>query len=163
MILAVEGWNEFFVATAGAAAALAGLLFVAMSINIKEILAFAWLPAHAAATVAVLVGSLLAASVGLMPDLSDRSLGIVLLIVCGATWAVVTSLRVRWWGKATESPSPEWVTLLLDQTATLPGLVGALMIAFGTTDGLYLVAAGILVSFVVAVVNAWVLLVEILR
>jgi hypothetical protein len=106
MVLAVEGWNDFFLATAGAAAALAGLLFVAMSINVKEILAFAWLPARAAATVALLVGALLAASVALMPDLSDRSLGVALLVVCVATWAVVTGLRVRWWGKALESPSP---------------------------------------------------------
>jgi hypothetical protein len=55
------------------------------------------------------------------------------------------------------------VTVLLDQAATLPGIVGSVIVVAGTIDGLYLAAAGILVSFVVAVLNTWVLLVEILR
>ncbi len=163
MVLAVEGWNDFFLATAGAAAALAGLLFVAISINVKEIVAYAWLPARAVATVTLLVGALVMASVALMPDLSDRSLGVLLLAVAVVIWAITTSLRIRWWGKIEESPSPELATLLLDQAATLPGVVGAVMLVAGSTNGLYVVAAGILVSFAVAVINAWVLLVEILR
>jgi hypothetical protein len=34
----LDGWSEFFVATAGAAAALAGLIIVALSVNIQTIL-----------------------------------------------------------------------------------------------------------------------------
>jgi len=163
MVVAVEGWNEFFVAEAGAAAALAGLLFVAMSINVKEIVSYAWLPARAIATVVLLVGALLAASVALLPDLSDANLGLALLVVTGVVWVVPLYLRLRWWGRSSHAPEPRWLPLLLDQAATLPGLVGAVVVTAGNTDGLYLLAVGILVSFVVAVVNAWVLLVEILR
>ncbi len=52
---------------------------------------------------------------------------------------------------------------MLFQIATLPAVVGAAMVLSGSTSGLYLVAAAILLSFVVAVINAWVLLIEILR
>ena len=40
----VEPWSELFVATAGAGAALAGLVFVAVSINIDRILKLPGMP-----------------------------------------------------------------------------------------------------------------------
>jgi hypothetical protein len=45
----LEGWGEFFVATAGAAAVLAGLIGVAMSVNIKTILNIPRMASRAAA------------------------------------------------------------------------------------------------------------------
>ena len=45
----IEAWSDFAVMTGGASAALAGLLIVAMSINVEQILAFADLPERAAA------------------------------------------------------------------------------------------------------------------
>jgi hypothetical protein len=43
-----EPWQELFVAVAGAAAVLAGLLFVSLSINLQQILGQVWLPRRAA-------------------------------------------------------------------------------------------------------------------
>jgi modulator of FtsH protease len=45
-----HAWFEFGVGVLGAAAALSGLLFVAMSINIERILALRTLPPRAAGT-----------------------------------------------------------------------------------------------------------------
>jgi hypothetical protein len=45
-----EAWFDFGVGIVGAAAALAGLLFVAISINIELILAIPTLPSRAAGT-----------------------------------------------------------------------------------------------------------------
>lgn len=43
-------WSELFVASAGASAALAGLVFVAVSINVERILEFPGLPERALET-----------------------------------------------------------------------------------------------------------------
>ncbi len=165
MVLAeIPDWTPFFAAEAGAAAALAGLLFVAMSINVKEILAYKWLPARALETVVLLVGCLVIASTALVPGLSDRTLGLLLLVVTGMTWLVPSIVQYR--NRADprgESPTPAWITTVITQVATLPGIVGSVMVMVGNEDGLYLVAFGILGCFVVAVVTAWVLLIEVLR
>jgi hypothetical protein len=56
-----EAWFEFGVGIIGAAAALAGLLFVAMSINIERILALPKLPSRAGGNVVLFVLPLLLA------------------------------------------------------------------------------------------------------
>src|SRR5215213_5799028 len=60
-----EGWSDFLVASAGASAALAGLVFIGISINLTRILAFPGLPARAAPTI-VLLAPGLAGWVGVM-------------------------------------------------------------------------------------------------
>jgi len=53
------GWENFVVAEAGASAALTGLLFVAVSINLTRILSFPHLPGRAAQAVMVVLSVLL--------------------------------------------------------------------------------------------------------
>ena len=40
----MEGWDNFFIAEVGASAALAGLIFVAVSLNLPKILSVGGLP-----------------------------------------------------------------------------------------------------------------------
>ena len=60
-------WSDLFVASAGAGAALAGLVFVAVSINIDRILAGEGLPERALATVLTLLMAVCVSIVGLIP------------------------------------------------------------------------------------------------
>ncbi|HEY6532811.1 MAG TPA: hypothetical protein VIY72_10935 [Acidimicrobiales bacterium] len=168
MAVEIADWSDFFVAMAGSAAALAGLLFVAISINIKEILSDDSLPRRAGQTVALLVSSLLVSGAALIPDLSESALGIVLLVVTGATWAFIALMVAREarpgqpGGEPREGGSWKW-RVALTQMATLPAVIGSVVLIAGSANGLYFVAAGILISLAVAVINAWVLMVEILR
>ncbi len=78
MAYSPEHWTNFFIAGTGAAAALAGLVIVAISVNIKEILSFTSLPMSAASTVAMLIMILAACRAGLFPGWGPRPLGIEL-------------------------------------------------------------------------------------
>ncbi len=66
----IEPWSELMVAVVGAMAALAGLFFVALSINVDQIVRLRRLPGRAAATVVMLVILLLAGVIGLIPGQS---------------------------------------------------------------------------------------------
>src|SRR3712207_9418766 len=63
---------------AGAAAALLGLLFVAVSINLEQVLRIAWLPLRAGETLGVLVALLTTAVFVLVPGQSPTALGLEL-------------------------------------------------------------------------------------
>ena len=69
----IADWNSFFTAQAGAFAALTGLVFVALSINLKEILSSPGLPGRAGEAVIVLVTPVLVGLSGLLPHQSARA------------------------------------------------------------------------------------------
>lgn len=69
----VAEWHELLVASAGGAAALAGLVFVAVSINVERILHLEGLPERALQTVLLLLGAVIVSLFGLIPQSTARS------------------------------------------------------------------------------------------
>jgi hypothetical protein len=159
-----EQWHDLFVATAGASAALLGLLFVAVSINLERILAYKGLPERALETLLLLLGVLVVSIVGLMPAQSNVALGLELL----ATAGVVAAIIIRLPGVGAEDTGREPAAWRLSRLGvrlmgTVPLVIGGLSVLTETGGGLYWIAAGIALAIIGAVTNAWVLLVEILR
>ena len=158
----VLAWHDFFIGTIGAAAALTGLLFVAISINLDQVLKYAGLPGRAAGTLGMLVSALIVSGFALAPGQSDRILGIEIAAV-----GTVAAVQAVWVSRVKEGPTERW-SWRVEHAATLllPGIaliVGGVSVALGATGGLYWVLGAILLAFVSAAVNAWVLLVEIKR
>jgi modulator of FtsH protease len=158
----VEGWHDLFVASAGAAAALAGLVFVAVSINIENILKYAWLPARAFRTVAMLIVVVIVAIFGLVPQSTD-ALGIELLVLGLLSCALLVRLWARHRPDRTVTKRGSFGEVLPDVLGTAPFVVAGVSVLAGTGGGLYWALAGVVLATVGAVLNAWVLLVEILR
>jgi hypothetical protein len=153
-------WHDFFLGTIGAAAALTGLLFVAISINLEQILKYPQLPGRAAGTLGILVSALVVSGFALAPGQGTRALGIEIAVV-GVVVASQALLVVRVRADTPKSWAIEHVaTLLLPSIAFI---VGGVSLVAGAGGGLYWVLAGVLLVFVSASVNAWVLLVEIKR
>ena len=90
--LIVEQWQPFFMTLAGASAALAGLVFVAMSLHPREILSQPVMRARAFASA---FGFLVGVTLALIMLLPARTapFGSVLLIVVGVGVAIVIAYR----------------------------------------------------------------------
>lgn len=160
----MEAWSDFFVAEVGAAGVLAGLVFVAISINLGKILTLPGLPSRAAEALVLLIGALVMCSIGLVPHQPMAVVGLEFVGVGLFLWGFSTVVQVRNFG--TQSGQPllwKWVAFGLGQAATLPFIAsGGLLVAHSET-GLYALALGVMFCVVAGVMGAWVMMVEIVR
>jgi modulator of FtsH protease len=157
-------WADFGVAVAGAGAALAGLLFVALSINLDRILTGYRLTTRASRTLVLLGVPLVIALLMLIPGQTGVALGAELAVV-GVVTGVWLAFLNRPGARSPQQAPASWVITevapaVLLSASTVVGGVGTMT---GSLGGLYWVPVGVIAAFVAALLNAWVLLVEILR
>jgi hypothetical protein len=155
-------WTDLFVAAAGASAALTGLVFVAVSINIQEILRLPGVPDRALATLMLLLAAVVISLLPLIPDQSDTALGLELVLVGLAFIAVIGVTGTRSFQRA-DNPAVRVELVVLAALGTVPYVIGGVLVLADADGGLYWVIGGVIGAIVGAVLNAWVLLVEILR
>jgi modulator of FtsH protease len=156
-------WSNLFVATAGASAALAGLVFVAVSINLDRILRFPGLPERALETLLLLLIVVLVSIVSLIPGQSPTVLGLEIAFLGGGIGAVIANLPTAVHPDQGDMRSRLVYRWMVRLAGTVPFLFGGFALFAEAGGGLYWVAAGIVFAIAGAVANAWVLLVEILR
>jgi hypothetical protein len=151
-------------AEAGASAALAGLLFVAVSINLAKILEGRGLPGRAGEAIGLLVGVLVVSTLALVPGQPAGVLGAELLVAGLLAWAVQVGIQMRAVrGRVGPSRAVLVGRVVLAQAAVLPFVVAGASLLLRAGGGLYWLVPGVIFSLVVAVLDAWVLLIEILR
>jgi hypothetical protein len=165
----VEEWHDFLLAAAGAAAVLAGLVFVGVSINLDTIMSNPGygLADRALEALVLLVAVLIATILLLVPAQGTGLAGAELLAVGLVDWAVVVIIQVlvlRNWRSL--EPAFRWhfvPRVVLCQVATLPIVAAGVGVMGWGVGGLYWLVVGVVLSLLVAVLDAWVLLVEIHR
>jgi len=158
-------WTNFFIATTGASAALAGLVIVAISVNIARILEFPHLPARSAATIARLILILASSTAALIPE-PNYALGVEITVFTVAAWWLEIRSNRRAFRAHAEIGRPRFEAMLealLGEVQLLPFLVGAMLLVASRPSGYYCIAAGVIAVFLFSTLNVWVLLVEILR
>jgi hypothetical protein len=165
----VDEWHDFFLATAGAAAVLAGLVFVSVSINLEMIMSDPayGLAGRALEALVLLVAVLIVTLLLLVPSQGMVLAGAEVLAVGVADWAAVVIIQLlvlRNWGSLEPAFRRHVVPrVVLCQVATLPIVAAGVGVMSWGEGGLYWLVVGVVLSFLVALLDAWVLLVEIHR
>ena len=165
----MDEWHDFFLAVAGAAAVLAGLVFVGVSINLDTIMSNPayGLAGRALEALVLLVAVLIVTILLLVPAQGTVLAGVEMLAVGVLDWAAVVIIQVlvlRNWQLL--EPAFRWhfvPRVVLCQVATLPIVAAGVGVMGWGEGGLYWLVVGVVLSFLVAVLDAWVLLVEIHR
>jgi modulator of FtsH protease len=156
-------WHDFFMAEVGASAALVGLLFVALSINIARIVEDQLLPGRALQSLIALITALLLASVTLFPIPTLAQLGLALLVIVAGSIFFSGRIAISQLAIKHDYHRLMVVDVALNAVFHACGATGALLLMLSSGTGLYWIAIAILYALCYGMLNAWVLLVEILR
>jgi hypothetical protein len=157
-------WTGFGTTTAASAATLAGLLFVAVSLNLKRILEFPSLPARAGQTLLLFIMPLLTGLFLVVPGQPAGALAAELIVtgvVIGGFQLVIDYGSVR----AEQETPVTWVVSRVFPAVISCGclLVAGVSLLAAGGGGLYWLVPATLTAIVFGLINAWVLLVEIMR
>ncbi len=162
-------WSNFALGQVGASAALLGLVFVGVSINLRNIVDSRLLVNRAFEAIVMLASVLIMSTAVLIPHQSRLALGIELVVLGAVTGAIVLRLQT---GMHTQvvprgDRGPTRISALVRRvlalgSASLAVIAGALLVA-KTGGGLYWWPPAVVTAYLAALFDAWVLLVEILR
>jgi modulator of FtsH protease len=162
------GWVDLFLATAGATAALNGLIFVGLSVNIKTVLEIEqkdggnFLTGRALEALVALLDVLVVSLVAMTPRIASGALGAFVLL--GATVSGISPMRAHHASRHLAGLRPTMLLHLLTAWAlTLTLAIAGFTVIVGNGGGLYWLPAAFVLAIAIAATNAWVLLVEILR
>lgn len=161
---APDRWAAAFTAVAGSAAALTGLLFVALSINLDRVIKGPGLVARAVEVLLLLVAVLVIATLLLMPGQGAISASIEILVTAMLTSGLLAYIHIRAPRQALRVTTGNFVLRVVgDHLGPLFLVIGGVTLLVGNGGGLYWVVPALIAAMVAAVVGAWVMLVEIVR
>lgn len=160
----MQQWANYFLATDGAAAALTGLIFVSVSLNLKRILSIPHLPGRALGSLVLLTNIVLVSSFCLIPGQPFILLGCEILAFGIIIWFMTTRMDIKIYESVENQYKKHYFrNLFFTQFAVVPYLVTGVYLILNLDIGFYWLIPGITFSFIKALLDSWVLLVEINR
>jgi hypothetical protein len=163
----IADWRGFFGMTAGTAAGLAGLVFVALSLHLKGIRAHPPYRYRAGSSLASMMMVFILSSLVLFPKQTNEWLGLEALVVVGADGVLIVWNFLL--ARRAVAKQPMGLTLLrpfqirtiLAVVVALVGMLGAALVWAGQEAGLTVLAVFSIVTIVWVVINTWALVIGI--
>jgi hypothetical protein len=151
-------WNNFFVMVGGGAAALAGLVFIAMSINLSIIHRDATHKNRAIATMTGFTAVFMICALALIGNQSYQWIGVEWLVVS----LVPTITYIRVYIRAREigisSVGLSIRRFIAGTSCYVAQIIGSVMLISGHLAGLYLASIAMVLSFAFFISGAWLLI-----
>ncbi len=158
-IYSPERWNNFFVLVGTGCAALTGLVFVAISVNLKDVVKDA---THTYRAVNMLTGFtavFILSSFALMGHQTNQTLGLEWLIVSLLAGAMNTNGYIRGFSLTGSRYALSLFRVAGGSLCYLSQIIGSAMLFFGIGWGIYVGATGLIVNFYFLVSGSWLLIV----
>ena len=151
-----EQWTNFFLLVGTGAITLTGLVFVAMSLNLKAIAGDATHRNRAINTLAGLALVFMRCALVLMGGQNHRAIGAELFVVCGISAAVFGKGYTR---ALRMSDGLRLTRVAGGSLIHLAEMIGAALFFFGFLAGLYIAAIAIVTNTCYMITAAWLLVV----
>jgi len=160
----MNGWENFSLGELGASAALTGLVFVGVSINLTKIMTSSNLINRALEALVALVVVLFISSLLLLPGQTLFAMGIEVLLMGLLDWMTMLLLQLHTQRKMPPQYRGAFAPIIVvsQMSALCFVMAGVVLLNFGT-GGLYWIVVATLLSFLAAFIDSWVLLIEINR
>ena len=153
-----EQRNNFFILVGTGAATLAGLVFVAMTINLKGVAKDATHRYRAINMLSGFTSVFLISSLALMGHQTYRTLGIEWFIVSLLTAAINTNGYVQAFRLPGSLYALSLFRMVGGSACYLGQIIGSLMLHFGSGSGIYVSAVALIVNFYFLVSGSWLLI-----
>jgi len=154
-----EQWNNFFVLVGTGSAALTGLVFVAMSINLKGVTKDATHTYRAINMLSGFTAVFLLSSFALMGHQTYRTLGLEWLVVSLLAAAINTNGYIHGLSLAGSGYALSRFRIVGGSACYLGQIIGSAILLSGHGAGLYVGAIALIINFYFMVSGSWLLIV----
>jgi hypothetical protein len=152
-------WTNFFVLVGTGSAALTGLVFVAISVNLTGVAKDATHMYRAINMLSGFTAVFIISSLALMGHQTHRSLGLEWLIVSLFAAVINTNGYIQGFSLAGSRYALGLVRIVGGSLCYLGQVVGSSMFFFGSGTGIYMSAVALIVNFYFLVSGSWLLIV----
>lgn len=152
-------WHDFFVMVGGGAAALTGLVFVAMTLNADAITQDAAHRYRAIGTLTGFAAAFVISALALMGGQNNRAIGAEWLVVSTIAAAVYIFGYVQALRTGGDQASIRAGRVIFGTLCCVDEMTGAALLIAGQSVGIYVAAIGMVVYIAFMITGAWLLIV----